>query len=94
MPERLLAGYRSPTVMIMAVLGLLVFLGGLWVHSGGLIILGILVVILGGRAVDFVSREERTGVREWWDKFLDGLQRSKHGEPSDIIVPTRFEKSF
>jgi uncharacterized membrane protein len=76
MSERLLAGYRSPTVMVIAVLGLLVLFGGLWVHSEGLILLGALMVVLGGRLVDFVSREERAGLRDWWGRFLDDFSDS------------------
>ena len=73
MPELFLAGYRSPTVMVIALLGFLVFFGGLLVQSEVLAIVGVVVIVLGGRLVDFVAQEERAGLREWWGKLLDDL---------------------
>src|SRR5262245_19987727 len=82
-----LRAYRNPASMVCAILGMLVMIGGLWTHSDGLALLGILTVIIGGRAFDWVAAPERTGLRERWNRFLDNYRDSSCLLLNVIAVP-------
>ena len=68
------SAYRNPTAMVGVALGLLVLLGGLWLRSGGLAVIGGLAVLLGGRTVEWLASEQHATLREGWGRFLDDLK--------------------
>jgi len=71
-----LNAYRNPASMFCAVIGLLVTIGGLWTHSDGLALIGMVTVIIGGRALEWLAAPPRAPLRERWDHFLDDFRDS------------------
>jgi hypothetical protein len=65
--------YRTPAGIVFSVLGLAVLLGGAATRSGVLFLLGLLTVLFGTRAVEFIGDTARTSWRERWGRMLDRL---------------------
>jgi hypothetical protein len=82
-----LQSYRNPASMVCAVIGTLVMFGGLWTHSDGLALLGILTILIGGKAFEWLASPERAPLRDKWNRFLDDFRDSSCLLLNVIAVP-------
>ena len=71
-----LSSYRNPASMFCALIGVVVTIGGLWTHSDGLALVGIVTVLIGGRALEWLAAPARAPVLARWEQFLDDFRDS------------------
>jgi len=82
-----LSAYRNPASIFCAFVGALVMIGGLWTHSDGLALMGIVMILIGGRALDWLAAPERAPIRDRWNHFLDDFKDSSCLLLNVIAVP-------